>query len=82
MMDMGSMIAGTQYRGEFEKKLKLVLEGARKEGNTIIYIDEIHSIMGAGKISDGSLDASNMLKPYLESGDIRFIGTTTYEEYQ
>ena len=81
MMDMGSMIAGTQYRGEFEKKLKLVLEGARKEGNTIIYIDEIHSIMGAGKISDGSLDASNMLKPYLESGDIRFIGTTTYEEY-
>ena len=81
MMDMGSMIAGTQYRGEFEKKLKLVLEGARKEGNTIIYIDEIHSIMGGGKISDGSLDASNMLKPYLEGGDIRFIGTTTYEEY-
>ena len=81
MMDMGSMIAGTQYRGEFEKKLKLVLEGARKEGNTIIYIDEIHSIMGAGKVSDGSLDASNMLKPYLEGGDIRFIGTTTYEEY-
>ena len=81
MMDMGSMIAGTQYRGEFEKKLKLVLEGARKEGNTIIYIDEIHSIMGAGKISDGSLDASNMLMPYLEGGDIRFIGTTTYEEY-
>lgn len=81
MMDMGSIIAGTQYRGEFEKKLKLVLEGARKEGNTIIYIDEIHSIMGAGKISDGSLDASNMLKPYLEGGDIRFIGTTTYEEY-
>lgn len=81
MMDMGSMIAGTQYRGEFEKKLKLVLEGARKEGNTIIYIDEIHSIMGAGKISDGSQDASNMLKPYLEGGDIRFIGTTTYEEY-
>ena len=81
MMDMGSMIAGTQYRGEFEKKLKLVLEGARKEGNTIIYIDEIHSIMGAGKISDGSLDASNMLKPYLEGGDIRFIGTTTDEEY-
>lgn len=81
MMDMGSMIAGTQYRGEFEKKLKLVLEGARKEGNTIIYIDEIHSIMGAGKISDGSLDASNMLKPYLEGGDIRFVGTTTYEEY-
>ena len=81
MMDMGSMIAGTQYRGEFEKKLKLVLEGARKEGNTIIYIDEIHSIMGAGKISDGSLDSSSVLKPYLEGGDIRFIGTTTYEEY-
>ena len=81
MMDMGAMIAGTQYRGEFEKKLKLVLEGARKEGNAIIYIDEIHSIMGAGKTDEGSLDASNMLKPYLESGDIRFIGTTTYEEY-
>lgn len=81
MMDMGSMIAGTQYRGDFEKKLKLVLEGARQEGNAIIYIDEIHSIMGAGKGADGSLDASNMLKPYLEHGDIRFIGTTTYEEY-
>lgn len=81
MMDMGSMLAGTQYRGDFEKKLKLVLEGARKEDNAIIYIDEIHSIMGTGKISDGSLDAGNMLKPYLERGDIRFIGTTTYEEY-
>lgn len=81
MMDMGSMLAGTQYRGDFEKRMKQVLEGARKEGNAIIYIDEIHSIVGAGTGGDGALDASNMLKPYLESGDIRFIGSTTYAEY-
>lgn len=58
------------------------MEGARKEGNAIIYIDEIHNLVGAGRGSDGSLDASNMLKPYLESGDIRFIGSTTYDEYK
>lgn len=81
-MDMGSMLAGTQYRGDFEKRIKQVMEGARKEGNVIIYIDEIHNMIGAGRGSDGSLDASNMLKPYLESGEIRFIGSTTYDEYK
>lgn len=81
MMDLTSLIAGTQYRGEFEKKLKMVLEGAQKEGNAIICIDEIHNIIGAGKSSDGSLDASNMLKPYLENGGLRFIGSTTYAEF-
>ena len=80
-MDIGQMLAGAQYRGDFEKRIKLVMAGAANEGNVIIYIDEIHNIIGAGRGSDGSLDASNMLKQYLESGDIRFIGSTTYEEY-
>ena len=80
-MDIATMLAGAQYRGDFEKRIKTVMEGATKEGNTIIYIDEIHNIIGAGRGSDGSLDASNMLKQYLEGGDIRFIGSTTYEEY-
>ena len=81
-MDMGTMLAGTQFRGDFEKRIKQVMEGARKEGNVIIYIDEIHNMIGAGRGSDGALDASNMLKPYLESGAIRFIGSTTYDEYK
>ena len=81
-MDMGTMLAGTQFRGDFEKRIKQVMEGARKEGNVIIYIDEIHNMIGAGRGSDGALDASNMLKPYLESGDIRFISSTTYDEYK
>ena len=80
MMDMGTMVAGTQYRGDFEKRLKDVMEGASKFSAPIIYIDEIHNIVGAGKI-EGSLDASNILKPYMEKGDIRFIGSTTYEEF-
>lgn len=80
-MDIGQMLAGAQYRGDFEKRIKLVMAGAANEGNVIIYIDEIHNIIGAGRGSDGSLDASNMLKQYLEAGDIRFIGSTTYEEY-
>ena len=80
-MDIGQMLAGAQYRGDFEKRIKLVMAGAANEGNIIIYIDEIHNIIGAGRGSDGSLDASNMLKQYLEAGDIRFIGSTTYEEY-
>ncbi len=81
MMDMGTMIAGTQFRGDFEKRMKQVMEGLSHEGNTILYIDEIHNLVGAGRNGDASLDASNMLKPYLESGSIRFIGSTTYEEY-
>ena len=80
-MDIAQMLAGAQYRGDFEKRIKMVMEGATKEGNTIIYLDEIHNIIGAGRGSDGGPDASNMLKQYLEAGDIRFIGSTTYEEY-
>mgnify|MGYP000012592750 CR=1 FL=1 len=80
-LDLGSMLAGTQYRGEFEKRLKAIMEGIRKEGHAIVYIDEIHNLIGAGRTGDGSMDASNMLKPYLEGGEIRFIGSTTYEEF-
>ena len=81
MMDMGTMVAGTQFRGDFEKRIKMVMEGLAQEGNAILCIDEIHNLIGAGRNGDASLDASNMLKPYLESGAIRFIGTTTYDEY-
>ena len=81
MMDMGTMVAGTQFRGDFEKRIKQVMDGLAAEGNTILYIDEIHNLVGAGRNGDSALDASNMLKPYLESGTIRFIGSTTYEEY-
>ena len=80
-MDIAQMLAGAQYRGDFEKRIKMVMEGATKEGNCIIYLDEIHNVIGAGRSSDGGPDASNMLKQYLEAGDIRFIGSTTYEEY-
>lgn len=80
-LDLGNLIAGTQYRGEFEKRLKSIMEGVRKEGRAIVYIDEIHNLVGAGRTGDGSMDASNLLKPYLEGGDIRFIGSTTYEEF-
>ena len=75
-MYMLQMLAGAQYRGDFEKRIKMVMEGAAKEGNTIIYIDEIHNMIGAGRGSDGGPDASNLLKQYLEAGDIRFIGST------
>ena len=80
-MDIAQMLAGAQYRGDFEKRIKMVMEGATKEGNCIIYLDEIHNMIGAGRSSDGGPDASNMLKQYLEAGDIRFIGSTTYDEY-
>lgn len=80
-LDLGALIAGTTYRGDFEKRLKAVLEGAVASGPSILYIDEIHNIIGAGKIDKGSLDAGNILKPYLESGELRFMGATTYEEY-
>lgn len=80
-LDLGTLLAGTQYRGDFEKRLKTIMEGVQSEGRAIIYIDEIHNLIGAGRTGDGSMDASNMLKPYLERGDIRFIGSTTYEEY-
>lgn len=81
MMDMGTMVAGTQFRGDFEKRIKMVMDGLAQEGNAILCIDEIHNLIGAGRNGDASLDASNMLKPYLESGAIRFIGSTTYDEY-
>lgn len=80
-LDLGTLLAGTQYRGDFEKRLKTIMEGVRSEGHAIIYIDEIHNLIGAGRTGEGSMDASNMLKPYLEGGEIRFIGSTTYEEY-
>ena len=80
-LDMGSLIAGTQYRGDFEKRLKTVMKGIAAEKGSILYIDEIHNIVGAGQIGEGSMDASNLLKPYLEGGRVRFIGATTYEEY-
>ena len=82
MLDLGTMLAGTQYRGDFEKRIKLVMDGVAGEGkNNIVYIDEIHNMVGAGAVGESSMDASNMLKPYLERGDLRFIGSTTYEEY-
>ncbi len=80
-LDLGSLIAGTQYRGDFEKRLKTVMKGIAAERGAILYIDEIHNIVGAGQIGEGSMDASNLLKPYLEGGKVRFIGATTYEEY-
>lgn len=80
-LDLGTLLAGTQYRGDFEKRLKSIMDGVSNEGDAIIYIDEIHNLIGAGRTGDSSMDASNMLKPYLEQGDIRFIGSTTYEEY-
>ena len=80
-LDLGSLIAGTQYRGDFEKRLKSVMRGIAAERGAILYIDEIHNIVGAGQIGEGSMDASNLLKPYLEGGKVRFIGATTYEEY-
>ena len=81
LLDLGSMLADTQYRGDFEKRIKLVMEGVAEEGKGIVYIDEIHNLIGAGRIGEGSFDAANMLKPYLEGGAIRFIGSTTYGEF-
>ena len=81
-LDIGTLLAGTQFRGDFEKRIKEVMDGIMRESSrNIVYIDEIHNLVGAGATGEGSMDASNMLKPYLESGKIRFIGSTTYEEY-
>lgn len=81
-IDMGTLVAGTQFRGDFEKRIKQVMDGIEEEGdNNIVYIDEIHTLIGTGATQGDALDASNMLKPYLESGHIRFIGSTTYEEF-
>lgn len=80
-VDMGSLVAGTTYRGDFEQRIKSIMEGVSAEENSIVYIDEIHTLVGSGANSENSLDGSNMLKPYLESGRIRFIGATTYKEF-
>ena len=81
-LDIGTLLAGTQYRGDFENRIKQIMEGILEESDkNIVYIDEIHTLVGAGATGEGSMDASNMLKPYLEAGSIRFVGSTTYEEY-
>lgn len=81
-LDMGNLLAGTQYRGDFEKRFKEIMNGLSKEKSPIVYLDEIHNIVGAGAVGNGSLDAANLLKPYLAAGSIRFMGATTYEEYK
>jgi len=81
-LDMGTLVAGTKYRGDFEKRLKGVVAAIEKKDNAILFIDEMHTIVGAGATSGGSMDASNLLKPALQSGILRCIGSTTYEEYK
>ncbi len=81
-LDLGALLAGTKFRGDFEKRLKGVITALKKRENAILFIDEIHTIVGAGATSSGSMDASNIMKPFLASGEIRCIGSTTYEEYQ
>ena len=81
-LDMGSLVAGTRYRGDFEERIKAVLKALEKIENSILFIDEIHTIVGAGATSGGSMDASNLLKPALSSGRLRCIGSTTFEEFR
>jgi ATP-dependent Clp protease ATP-binding subunit ClpA len=81
-LDMGSLLAGTRYRGDFEERLKAVLGELDRRENVILFIDEIHTIVGAGAVSGGSMDASNLLKPALQDGHIRCMGSTTYDEYK
>ncbi|WP_137166794.1 ATP-dependent Clp protease ATP-binding subunit ClpA [Salinimonas lutimaris] len=81
-LDLGGLLAGTKYRGDFEKRLKAILKELSKDENAILFIDEIHTIIGAGAASGGVMDASNLLKPKLSSGELRCIGSTTYQEYQ
>ena len=81
-LDIGATLAGTKYRGDFEERIKKVLNEIEKHENPIVYIDEIHTIVGAGSIGGGSLDTSNLLKPYLMEGKIKFIGATTFDEYK
>ncbi len=81
-LDLGALVAGTKYRGDFEKRLKAVLAQLRKERNAILFIDEIHTIIGAGAASGGVMDASNLIKPMLASGELRCIGSTTYQEFR
>ena len=81
-LDMGSLLAGTKYRGDFEKKLKAVLKEIVKKKNSILFIDEIHTVVGAGSVGGSTMDASNILKPLLSNGKLRLIGATTYDEYR
>ncbi|MCH7503299.1 MAG: ATP-dependent Clp protease ATP-binding subunit ClpA [Proteobacteria bacterium] len=81
-LDMGTLIAGTKYRGDFEKRLKGVINEIREDPGAILFIDEIHTVIGAGAASGGVMDASNLIKPVLANGEIRCIGSTTYEEYR
>ena len=81
-LDIGAALAGTKYRGDFEERIKKVLNEIQTHENPIVYIDEIHNIVGAGSIDGGSLDTSNLLKPYLVSGKVKFIGATTFDEYK
>jgi ATP-dependent Clp protease ATP-binding subunit ClpA len=81
-LDLGSLVAGTKYRGDFEKRFKAVLGQLKKEEETILFIDEIHTIIGAGAASGGVMDASNLMKPMLASGDLKCIGSTTFQEYR
>jgi ATP-dependent Clp protease ATP-binding subunit ClpA len=81
-LDMGTLVAGTKYRGDFEKRLKAVIAEVRKDPGAILFIDEIHTVIGAGAASGGVMDASNLIKPVLANGEIRCIGSTTYTEYR
>ena len=81
-LDMGALLAGTKYRGDFEKRLKLVLKELEEKENSILFIDEIHTIIGAGATSGGVMDASNLLKPALNKNTLRFLGSTTYKEFR
>src|SRR5262245_1562272 len=81
-LDMGALLAGTRYRGDFEERLKAVLAELESQENAILFIDEIHTVIGAGATSGGSMDASNLLKPALASGTLRCVGSTTYKEYR
>ncbi|MFO7593921.1 MAG: ATP-dependent Clp protease ATP-binding subunit ClpA [Pseudomonadota bacterium] len=81
-LDLGSLLAGTKYRGDFEKRLKAVLAQLKREKGAVLFIDEIHTIIGAGAASGGAMDASNLVKPVLASGDLKCIGSTTYTEYR
>jgi ATP-dependent Clp protease ATP-binding subunit ClpA len=81
-LDLGALIAGTKYRGDFEKRLKAVLAELRKQPGSVLFIDEIHTVIGAGSASGGVMDASNLIKPALSNGELRCIGSTTYQEYR
>ncbi len=81
-LDLGSLIAGTKYRGDFEKRLKSVLAELKKQPGAVLFIDEIHTVIGAGAASGGVMDASNLIKPVLSNGELRCIGSTTYQEYR